>query len=156
MKFVQFLTWCFQKLSSFSYCWWKQSIGKCCLSFDRIYTSICIFTRITENQQLHCIHFHLLQSSCFSLTLHFCCFLDKVKILCISQINTNLDIAVADWAGNPSPYIAVGGVAVFQISRAKLSIICCCSRYIFQIVLLELNLSLVVRGQLKAFKNLPP
>ena len=53
-----------------------------------------------------------------SLTLHFCCFLDKVKILCISkkQVNSNFDIAVADSACNPSSSIAVGGVTIFQIS----------------------------------------
>ena len=156
MKFVQFLTWCFQKLSSFSYCWWRQSIRKGCFSFDRIYTSVCIFTQINRKSTTALYSLPSAEKFLFSsLTLHFCCFLDKVKILCISQINTNLDIAVADWAGNPSPYIAVGGVAVFQISRAKLSIICCCSRYIFQIAVLELNLSLVVWGQLKTVKNLP-
>ena len=73
-----------------------------------------------------------------------------------SKINTNLDSVVADSAGNPSSSIAVGGVAIFQISRVKLSIIYCCSRYhIFQIVLLELNLSLAIRGQLKIVKKLP-
>ena len=159
MKFVQFLTWCFQKLSSFSYCWRRQNIRKGCFSFDRIYTSICIFTQITENQQLHCIHPSAEKFLFSSLTLHFCCFWDKVKILCISkkQIDTNLNIAVADSAGNPLSFIAVGGVAIFQVSRVKLSIICCCSRYhIFQIVLLELNLSLVIWGQLKTVKKLPP
>ena len=71
----------------------------------------------------------------------------------MKKINTNINIVLADSAGNPLSSIAVGGVTIFQISRAKLSIICCCSRYIFQVVLLELNLSLVVWGQLKTVKK---
>ena len=83
-KFVQFLTCYFQKLSSFSYCWWRQSIRKDCLSFDRVYTSICIFTQKTKTTALY----SLPSSEKFlfsSLTLHFCGFLDKGKILCISK-----------------------------------------------------------------------
>ena len=32
-----------------------------CLSFDRVHTSVYIFRWITENQQVHCIHYHLLK-----------------------------------------------------------------------------------------------
>ena len=74
--------------SSFSYCWWRQSTGRDCLSFDRVYTSICTFTRIIENQQLHCFQYHLLKISCFPhwhCIFFFFCFLGEVKILCISK-----------------------------------------------------------------------
>ena len=94
-----------------------------------------------------------------SMTLHFCCFLDKVKICVLVkiQVNTNLDIAAAATAGSPSSSIALNGVAIFQLSEAKLSITGCSSRcHIFQIVLLELTLSLVIRGLLKTVKKLPP
>ena len=43
----------------------KAKDGKRLPLFDRVYTSICVFMRITENQQLHCIHYQLLKSSCF-------------------------------------------------------------------------------------------
>ena len=53
--------------------------------------------------------------------------------------------------------ITVGSVAIFQIWQAKLLIFCSCSRYyIFQIVLLELILRLVIRGKLNTVEKLPP
>ena len=133
-KLVQFLTWCFQKLSSFSYCWWKQGKGK-----DSSYFSLYIYANnrksTTELYSLPSAEMSLFSS----LTLHFFCFLDKVKIFWLvkSKIHINLDIAVTDSAGNPLACIAAVGVAIFQILRVKLSIIWCCSWYhILQIVLL--------------------
>ena len=65
-----------------------------------------------------------------TLTWQFYCLLDKVEKLFIdkNKFNSNIDIAVAGLAGNPSSLIAVGGVAIFQKQQAKLSIICCCCR----------------------------
>ena len=77
--FEQFLTRYFHEFL-FSCCWQKQTIGRDCLSFDRVYTSVHVFSWITENQQVHCIHYHLLKSPCFPYW-HFIsvAFLDKVK-----------------------------------------------------------------------------
>ena len=48
----------------------------------------------------------------------FVTFLVKVKKLLISkrEVNTNLSIAVAGSAGYPSSSIALGDVAIFQVS----------------------------------------
>ena len=111
-KFEHFLTWCFQKLSSFSYCWWRQTIEKDYLSFDRVYTSIYIFTWITENQQVHCIHYHLLKRPCFPDWHYiFVTFLVKVKkwVICKRAKSTQI------WSsGYLSLSIAVGAVVFFR------------------------------------------
>ena len=44
------------------------------------------------------------------------------------EVSTNICIAVAGLAGYPSSSTAVGGLAIFQVSWAKWSIMCSCSK----------------------------
>ena len=80
-KFEQFLTWCFRVLPSFSYCWWRQAVGKDCLSFDRVYTSVYIFRWIAKSASA----FYSLPCTQKSLFTSPCCFLDKVQKWFISK-----------------------------------------------------------------------
>ena len=90
----------------------------------------------------------------------FITFLGKVKTcLLVKEQNQYKSqyIAVAGSAGYPSVSVAVVGVVTFQTSWVDVSIICSYSKeYIFWTVFLELQLGLVIRGQLKTVdKSLP-
>ena len=132
-------------------------LGKDCLSFNRAYILIYIFTwKLKINK---CILFTTIYWENFFSHWIFVPFLDKVKKMCISKR--------AKWILIWVLMLLVKLVIHFincccwccyfsSIMNKAINTISCSKYHIFWTVLLELNLSLIIRGQLKIGEKSSP